>query len=116
MDALRRDFRYAVRSLSRQPGFAAVIVLTLAIGIGANTAVFSVLNAVVFRPLPYDRLEQLQLIRSQFPTLGFDTFNVSPPEFLATARDAGAGLSSGRVRDRSRRSAHPLAIDGRGDR
>jgi putative ABC transport system permease protein len=82
MDALRRDIRFALRSLARQPGFAAVTIITLALGIGANTAVFSVVNGVLLKPLPYPQSERLHYISSQFPTLGFDQFWVSIPEFV----------------------------------
>jgi putative ABC transport system permease protein len=53
------DFKYAVRSLVGTPRFAAVVIITLALGTGANTAVFSVLNAVVLKPLPYEEPERL---------------------------------------------------------
>jgi putative ABC transport system permease protein len=59
LDHLARDVRYATRTLARTPGFTAVAVLTLAIGIGANTAIFSLVDAVVFRPLPYPQADHL---------------------------------------------------------
>jgi len=59
MDSLFLDLKYAVRSIVTAPKFAAVVIVTLALGIGANTAVFGVLNAVVLKPLPYDEPEQL---------------------------------------------------------
>ena len=82
MDTLRSDLVYAFRSLWKHPGYAAVTVLTLALGIGANTAIFSVINGVILKPLPYPQPERLIFITSQFPGLGFDQFWVSAPEFL----------------------------------
>ncbi|MHB1168173.1 MAG: ABC transporter permease [Longimicrobiales bacterium] len=82
MSELYSDVRYALRSLRRSPGFAFVTILTLALGIGANSAIFSVLNGVVLRPLPYGEPDRLVRIATKFPTLGFDKFWVSPPEFM----------------------------------
>ncbi|MGE0363795.1 MAG: ABC transporter permease [Vicinamibacterales bacterium] len=82
MDSMLRDLRHAVRNLLRAPGFAAVAVLTLGLGIGVNTAIFSIVNGVLLRPLPYPRPEQLMFLTSQFPAMGFDQFWVSPPEFF----------------------------------
>ena len=81
-DHLRQDLRSATRNLLRTPGFALVTILTLALGIGANTAIFSVVNAVILRPLAYPAPEQLMFITSRFPALGFDQFWVSPPEYF----------------------------------
>src|SRR3954467_3848737 len=82
MDALLRDVRHAARNLLRTPGFTLVTIATLALGIGANTAIFSVVNAVILRPLGYPEPDRLVYISSQFPKMGFDQFWVSPPEFL----------------------------------
>src|SRR5580693_3896061 len=59
LDRLLQDVRYAFRVLSRNPGFAAVAILTLALGIGMNTAVFTVVNAVLLNPLPYPNADRL---------------------------------------------------------
>jgi predicted permease len=82
MDRLLQDVQYALRKLRRSPGFALLTVVTLALGIGANTAIFSVVNGVVLRALPYPEPQRLMFITSQFPALGFDQFWVSAPEFL----------------------------------
>lgn len=85
-DNLRQDLRLAGRSLLRAPAFAAVTILTLALGIGANTAIFSVVNGVILRPLGYPKPEQLMYLTTQFPALGFDQFWVSPPRVLRVSR------------------------------
>jgi predicted permease len=82
MDTLRHDLVHAFRSLRKSPGYAAVTILTLALGIGANSAIFSVINGVLLKPLPYPGAERLLFITSQFPTLGFQQFWVSAPEFI----------------------------------
>ena len=59
MSTIFKDIRYGIKSLARNPGFTAVAVITLALGIGANTAIFSVVNAVLLRPLPFDDPERI---------------------------------------------------------
>ena len=100
MDGLLRDLRHAARNLLRSPGFALITVVTLALGIGANTAIFSVVNAVILRPLGYPQPERLIYISSQFPKMGFDQFWISPPEFLEFQERARKLLGGRRVCDR----------------
>src|SRR5437870_4665752 len=64
MNTLFKDIRYGIRSLLKRPSFTAVAVITLALGIGANTAIFSVINSVLLRPLPYDAPDRVVTIRS----------------------------------------------------
>jgi len=79
---IRGDVRYALRALRKNVGFAAVVVLTLALGIGANAAIFSVVNAVVLRPLPYRDADRLVVIRDNLPASGLRDIVISAVEYL----------------------------------
>ncbi len=80
MGGFTRDLRYAIRSLIRQPMFTAIAVGTIAIGIGANTAIFSVVQAVLLRPLPYESPDRLVVIWANLTNRNQSKFPLSPPD------------------------------------
>src|SRR5512142_2333319 len=93
MGSLSQNVRYAVRMLIRNPGFSAAAVLCLALGIGATTAIFSVVNAVLLRQLPYANSARMIRVFTEFPTFpngGLRHFWVSPPEYFDIKRDTAS--------------------------
>ena len=85
-----QDLRYAIRSLRKQPIFTLVAVLTLTLGIGANTAIFSLLYQILLRPLPYADPDRLVFIWNTYPLMGLPQANVSIPDYLDRKTQAPA--------------------------
>src|SRR6266480_6492879 len=77
-----QDIRLAFRSLINTPGFSFVAIITVALAIGANTTVFSLVNALLLRPLPYKDPQELVLLWEKFSAQGLDQIPVSAPEYL----------------------------------
>src|SRR5438552_10006051 len=100
------DLKFALRQLRKNPGFTAVAVLTLALGIGANTAIFSAVDAVLIRPLPYADADRLVMIWDDTSRTGSAKFYSTPPEWsewrrhntvfsdIAASQPGDAALSS----------------------
>lgn len=90
METLQQDLRHAIRLMLKNPGFTFAAVVCLMLGIGATSAIFSVVNAVLLRPLPYKQPQQLVRIYTEFPTFpngGLHKFWASPPEYFDLRRD-----------------------------
>src|SRR5438874_4571695 len=81
IDVLFQDIRFSLRMLRKSPGFTAVVVLTIALGIGATTAIFSVVDAALLHSLPYPRPEQLVSIEDDLPGVGAQDVGMSQPEW-----------------------------------
>ena len=82
LTSLLQDLRYALRTLASRPGFTVVAVLTLALGIGANTAIFSVIHGMYLRPLPYPGGERLVEVHNVYPKMGLENAGTSIPDYL----------------------------------
>ena len=95
MNVLLQDLRYGLRMLLNKPGFSIVAVITLALGIGANTAVFSVVNAVLLQPLPFRQPGKLVRIYTEFPTMDLKKFWMSVPEYMDISKEADSWESVG---------------------
>src|SRR5688572_6390060 len=94
LDDIARDLRYGVRALRRNPMFAMVAVLTLALGIGANTAIFSLADAVLLRTLPVSNPRELVVLRQRGPAGNIFPFTSAAAVDLAGSRDALSGLAA----------------------
>jgi putative ABC transport system permease protein len=127
LTSIWRDLQYALRTLGRNPGFACVSVLALGLGIGANSAIFTVVNSVLLQPLHFDKPDQLIVIRERNLKAGFPQFSLSPGNYLdfrdhnrsfsgiAAVGGGGYNLSGGtepeRLRDSAARSRPSSAMD-----
>lgn len=117
MRTILQDAKFGLRVLARNPGFTAVAIITLALGIGANTAIFSVVNAILLRPLPYPHPDRLMTVWETEPSRPGHPYPVSGPDFadwrdqntvfssIAAATTTGAALTGG---------AEPMLLPGYG--
>src|ERR1700760_4918709 len=89
MATLLQDIRYGLRLLGKSRGLTVVVVLTLALGVGANTALFSVVDAVLLRPLPFPHPEQLVALKVDMPGLNLSELGISQPELVDLQQNSG---------------------------
>jgi predicted permease len=113
---LWQDLRYGLRTLLKNPGFTIIAVVALALGIGANSAIFSVVNAVLLRPLPFKNPEQLVMVWENATHLGFPKNTPSPPNFLDWQRQNTVFTGMAAISERSFNLTgvgEPERLDGR---
>src|SRR3989449_7009370 len=108
MDTVLQDLRYALRTLRRSPGFTSVVVLTLALGIAGNTAVFSVVNGVLLRPLPFAEQDRLFMLAEQSRQGAFRP--PSYPTFLDWRAQSSAFAHVAYVRGGGPRLSRPAGV------
>ncbi len=109
LETLLQDIRFAFRMLRKSPGFTAVAVLTLALGIGANTAIFTIVDAILLRPLPFDNPSQLVILHEGAPKIGYPKMEFSPPDLTVFSREQKSFSALGVYQDEH------LDISGRGE-
>jgi putative ABC transport system permease protein len=109
MGQFRQDLRFGIRSLARSPGFTAVALATIALGIGANTAIFSVVEAVLLRPLPYPGADRLVSVTQAEPSRGVSGTGASYPNFADWQARAKSFEHLSAIR------MHDYTLTGRGD-
>lgn len=102
LESVWSDFRYALRTLRRMPAFTAVATITLALGIGATSAMFTLVNSILLRPLPYPQADRLVKLIQSYPEKGLDTWGVSQENIVmyrdrATDFEAFAGYRAGNI-------------------
>jgi putative ABC transport system permease protein len=90
MDTLIQDLRFALRALAKRPGFTAVVVITLGLGIGANTAIFSMVNGVLLRPFPYHEPDRIVAVGATHPNEPGRTLNLSFPDYEVVRDEVGS--------------------------
>jgi len=115
MTELVQDLRYGMRCLRKSPGFTLVAVLTLALGVGANTAVFSLINAVLLRPLPYAQPDRLVLVWESAPFFGVRDSPVAPANYVDWKARARSFEEMGALEDQSYRltgNGAPEVVEG----
>src|SRR5690348_488983 len=113
---MRQDVRFGIRTFLRSPGLTLLILATLALGIGANTTVFSVINSVLLQPLPYPNPDRIVQVEDVLPAIG-SQITSSLPKYLfvrdrAHSFDASAAVSGGRFQIAGPTPQVPAEVDG----